>query len=476
MYRQRLSIARPIDVCKCTHHYDVNHNNLTIFHRCDHNDLVYVNQSISNNDRRQSYTLQSRGDNGDDNRIIFNYPPSSISIPSHLYIKSVLFTNQYNLPIEPGDLPHTITYLELSPTFNQPLQPGAIPPSTTYLKFGPHSEYDQPFVSGALPMSLRTLELGRCYNQQINPGALPSSLTSLKTGGFNQPLIIGALPSSLIDIELVHYNQPIGHGVLPDSLTSMQIRRGFCSVIEPGMLPQRLTTLDYHNYESEPLCPGWLPDSLTRLTLHAFEQELTQGILSKNLQYLTMGMFFNLPLAKGSLPDSLLSLKLGRMFNQSLDGSVLPRSLTHLHFECNYSQRLTADMLPSTLTSLSYVSDVLANCAPDTFHHCRIQHINISKYFTRFQRTLPHISQFNEHLRTLTVEYDPISPSSLMLKLFIDTGILELTLKHTKSMVRRIDPEHMLVVDNNSRMFIYSLSSSSTSSSSSGRYKGCSLN
>lgn len=69
--------------------------------------------------------------------------------------------------------------------------------------------------------------------------------------------------------------------------------------------------------------------------------------LPTNLQYLTLGHCFNLPI--DTLPNNLTHLTLGNKFNQPVNN--LPKSLTHLTLGHNFNYPI--DKLPDTLIHLT---------------------------------------------------------------------------------------------------------------------------
>jgi hypothetical protein len=120
----------------------------------------------------------------------------------------------FNQPINKGDLPNSLTYIQFGYGFNQPID--GLPVNLLTLYFG--NKFNQP-IEG-LPVNLRTLYFGDDFNQPID--GLPANLVTLYFGdNFNQP--IDGLPNSIIELTLGYYfNKPANN--LPFGLKRLFMR------------------------------------------------------------------------------------------------------------------------------------------------------------------------------------------------------------------------------------------------------------
>ncbi|KAN0039200.1 hypothetical protein ACTA71_001394 [Dictyostelium dimigraforme] len=322
----------------------------------------------------------------------------------------------YDLPLEKGDLPSSVTSLSFGYGFNQSLAGNWLPPNIKSLKFS-NDGFNQPIeeIERYLPKSLTCLDLPKGYNghglkifnqdyfdylefkknlangkiesqsinytfnQPIEKKVLPNSLTTLSFGDeFNQPIEKEVLPNSLTTLSFgFYFNQPIKKGTLPNSLKTLSFGNSFNQSIEKCVLPNNLTTLSFGDYFEQSIKKGALPNNLKSLSFGwYFNQPIEKGDLPNNLTTLSfgdsfghpikkefftnklttleLGGCFDEPIEKGYLPNSLTSLSFGSNFNQTLKKCVLPNSLTTLSFGYYYNQPFEKDVLPNSLTTLSF--------------------------------------------------------------------------------------------------------------------------
>ncbi|GAM27999.1 hypothetical protein SAMD00019534_111750 [Acytostelium subglobosum LB1] len=352
------------------------------------------------------------------------------------------------LPIEPGDIPDSITDITLSTGFNQ-LKPGSIPRNVTTLNLGQTkiNLFDQP---GIIPDSMEKLWLGEGHTDAIIPGRLPMSLTMLHTGYSNHPILPGTLPRSLTELH-------IGHT--------------FDQVIAPGTLPSGITTLTFGSQFNSELVPGVLPSSLKTLKLSSiFNKELSIGALPATLQELDLGFCYSHQLVRGVLPDNLQSLVLGRLYTHPMLPQALPQSLTHLSLGAAYLESL--GILPESLTSLSYANDrllrPLSPChTPDTFSQCRIQRVTLNAKCREATQYLPPNTLFHGHVQTLVLENYPYFKNNgyQTVLSYIDTQIPNFIQTDQNIMIRPLDRRYLLAKVSKSRLVIVDLANVKNKSS-----------
>ncbi|GAM27990.1 hypothetical protein SAMD00019534_111660, partial [Acytostelium subglobosum LB1] len=462
LYQHRVSIARPSDPCTCGCVITpTDLNKISVFHRCNQQNIW-----LKQKDEGQPYLLETRGE---ESRAMFeqpfDQPLSSVTFPSNVVGVhfNVSLDKQFRIPIEPGDIPDTVTSMTLG-RFIQPLKPGAIPNSVTSLNLA--LSYTHDLQPGIIPASVKELHY---YNSQHpKPGALPPSITKLDFGGCKYQLPPGALPPALTSLNLYNYIGTLALDVLPTSLTHLELGYSFNQVIELGVLPPRLASLIFGESFDRPLQPFVLPESLTLLKFVRFDNPLPPGTLPSSLLSLDMGIYYNIPLEIGSLPASLKSLVLSRSYNQELMPRVLPDSLTHLSFGVGYKKRLTRGLLPASLTSLGYVNpNLLEFSSHVTFEQCHIRHITLDVDSKMHQPRMPLNSQFDNRVQTLELLHCGNHSINNLIRLFKETDITDMIIhghgdnqvdgdrgEDAKISVRPLDHKLILICTNNSKLYI----------------------
>ena len=119
--------------------------------------------------------------------------------------------------LRPGDIPHTVTELEI--TTNNTLTLSMIPKRIEKLKLGHNTRIHIPPQS-RFPSTLTELDLGIDFRYKLFPGIFPSTLRLLSLGCyFNHPVELGVLPASLHSLNLgPAFNHPIDRKAIPQSL------------------------------------------------------------------------------------------------------------------------------------------------------------------------------------------------------------------------------------------------------------------
>ncbi|EGC36241.1 hypothetical protein DICPUDRAFT_47250, partial [Dictyostelium purpureum] len=270
----------------------------------------------------------------------------------------------YNHQFAPGILPRNLIMLVIGN--NVPLLPGSLPESLTYLKLGRH--FNHPITPDLLPIHLKKISFGPNFNitkitiesisdtlsifNYYSPSIIRPNLTSLKFADmdYNVPIKPGMIPSTLRELTLpTDFNHPL-HEVFAINncpyyipvfpaygLTKLYITNYFNQPIPPYVLPRTLKELKIGFSFTQELYFESIPDSVTFLTLDCpdYDHQLVPGILPRNLKKLKMRN--NVPLLPGSLPESLTYLKLGGHFNHPITPNLLPKSLQKISFGPNFN-------------------------------------------------------------------------------------------------------------------------------------------
>ena len=176
----------------------------------------------------------------------------SVFIPKT--VKYINYRARHNQPlILPIPIPNFITRLSLT-GFNQPLNRGDIPDSVTHLELG--HRFNQPLKIGAIPKSVTHLDLGTSFNQPLEPGIIPSSITHLIFGW--------------------NFLERIRFGDIPNSVTHLEIFTMFEPLVEKGVIPNSVTHLYFYN---NPLDLAVIPDSIVYIKTHSrIDQDILDTI------------------------------------------------------------------------------------------------------------------------------------------------------------------------------------------------------
>lgn len=154
------------------------------------------------------------------------------------------------VPLEPGDIPNSVFYLDLGFYYDHPLKPGDIPNSVRSLVLG--SRFSQQIKEGDIPNSVRTLTIYSHFRAYcIAKSFIPSSITKLIFGRdfstnfvrlniphtiktvvfgdyFNKDLNIGDIPPSVHTLEFgSQYNKRFLEGVIPPSVKTIILPKSY---------------------------------------------------------------------------------------------------------------------------------------------------------------------------------------------------------------------------------------------------------
>ena len=208
--------------------------------------------------------------------------------------------------------------------YNQPILPDVMPHSLMYLQL--NSDFNQPLVDGCLPPHLIFLQLGRTFNQPLMPAVLPESLLHLDLHSYTQEFLKGSLPASLRTLRMDGYsNQPLPPGILPSSLLHLSLGQCFDREIVAESLPSSLRSLELGHLFTRPLRPGVLPSSLQYLSLgDSFHHTLEHGVLPRSLRVLLFGVTYRQPLHVGVIPEGVEALRLPVNSGRLLSAGVIP--------------------------------------------------------------------------------------------------------------------------------------------------------
>lgn len=253
-------------------------------------------------------------------------------------------------PIEPGDIPSTVTYLSLA----RQARPGAIPNSVTHLELDQY--LDSPLQIGVIPDSVTTLSFGdEFHGQLLLPGVIPSSVTTLNLG---------------------EYNRPLQQNVIPNSVTSLTFGGSFDHLIFPGVIPHSVKKLEFHDPFNQPLLSFPLPMNILNAVhsqcsvscpTHCLLSNVTLRSIPDSVVELTCSWPADEVVPVGVIPSSVKKLSLGRpncfatsRWRKSCDctdfillpGSI-PSSVTHLDMGC-FNQPIGPGIIPSSVQYLKF--------------------------------------------------------------------------------------------------------------------------
>ena len=159
------------------------------------------------------------------------------------------------LPLQPGSLPFSLTFLQLGQQVDQPPALGVLPASLLYLAL----KYHHDTLQGSLPMSLERLRLWK-WTHPLQAGVWPSGLKALHFEGHDRLLLPHVFPSSLLYLSFWRFDQPLLPSVLPSSLVELHLGDFYSHPLPPGALPSSLRRLSVCCSSSQPLQVGSLPE------------------------------------------------------------------------------------------------------------------------------------------------------------------------------------------------------------------------
>ncbi len=208
-------------------------------------------------------------------------------------------------------------------------------PSTLETLIICNTKFNAPITN--LPHCLTFLQLSISFNQPLD---LPSSLTHLiLSGRFNHPL--GQLPANLTHLILYYmldFNFQLHN--LPGSLLHFV----FLAPKYTYNLDNLPPLLEYCDINIDNHCNIVLPPAVTHL---AFNDSNPSTVLPPLLTHFSCGYYFNRPIDE--FPSTITCIIFGFYFNQPLHN--LPSTVTHLSFSIYFDQSL--DFLPPLpLTSI----------------------------------------------------------------------------------------------------------------------------
>lgn len=288
-------------------------------------------------------------------RTIYTYRSSE---PLERYVipedaKHIVFGDDFNHPLVPGDIPRATTHITFGARFNKPIDPGVIPEGVTFIVFG--DDFNQ---------RISVQGFGQDGISIINSTVFPSTLTHLTFGK--------------------NFNQILDEGDFPIYLTHLTFGENFNSDIYPGTLPDSLTHITFGDKFNRPLLhpdanggPPWIIFGMDIMQLtfgRDFNQDVKRGYISDTLTHLKFGYSFNRPLRELDLPDTLTHLEFGDGFEEVLDENAIPRGVKHLVLGGEWIEPYINAMRPlKNLTHLTlsdmFVTPLSPGDIPDTIRH-----------------------------------------------------------------------------------------------------------
>ena len=260
--------------------------------------------------------------------IYFETISSTTTIPNyitHLTING-LINNAFLISRKDGErfIPSSVTHLTFGHLFNYPLDPGDIPDTVTHLTIKTNCIRPR---FGVIPNSVTHLIFGDFFVYKFKVGCIPDSVTHLT---FNARIKLGIIPKSITHLTFgSNFNYPLKIGFIPNSVTHLVFGRNFNQTLKKGVIPDSVTHLDLGEFFSKPLESGDIPDSVTHLAIGEFFYQL---VIPNSITHFK---FRKLPIAnlhQGDIPNSVTHIVLKYHFNKPLEQGVIPDSVVYIKF------------------------------------------------------------------------------------------------------------------------------------------------
>ncbi|KAF2076415.1 hypothetical protein CYY_002272 [Polysphondylium violaceum] len=288
-------------------------------------------------------------------------------------ITSLELVIQRNLYFNVGLIPGTVKHLkfgffEYAYTNLIELSPGVIPSSVTHLEF---VNFSQPLTKvGDLPDSITYLDLSDFFDDDVHH--LPASLTTLYMGRFSKTLSRTVWPPRLKKLVMGDsFNRDIFTSTsppLPPSLTFLDMGEVFDEEIDIGQLPPNLSTLRLGPWYSHSLSSdlesmasikhldiraiknGPIPHNATDVSCsYTFAKAYPKMPLS--VRHLRFDAPHGLKLPTGYFSQHITKLVLN--YDRALVPTDIPTSVTNLSLSIPDSIHLSPQCIPFSVTKLS---------------------------------------------------------------------------------------------------------------------------
>lgn len=204
---------------------------------------------------------------------------------------------------------------------------------------------------------------GRCKEcDQILP-SMPSEITAPAPAAdtaFGSKNLMGLVSSFLDakDVDSIRQTNKYHAAILRDPSDTIDVNSVMTIDNDNELMVvgryEALRVTDSKGLEKLRRLSKFLPDTLSVYFDDEFNEELKEGDLPENINYLVFGDEFNQELKEGVLPKNINHLEFGNKFDQAIDRNVLPTALTHLRFGRDFDQEIDRDVLPAALTSLEF--------------------------------------------------------------------------------------------------------------------------
>ncbi|EGC28903.1 hypothetical protein DICPUDRAFT_43628 [Dictyostelium purpureum] len=297
----------------------------------------------------------------------FNQTIPSFVLPQTL--KTLYLSVHYNQPLLLDAIPQSCTYISMGKVYNHPLYPcGLFPSSLRTLILS--DQFNHPIEYGQLPETLADLQFGTNFNQDLPLGLLPTFLLKISFGS-NFTSIFEPSPFTR-KIKFGENYQITNDHLFPTTLNAIGIKNS-----DHEQLPN-VYKLKVH---SNVINPHFYPtESLRLLELSNVSlSQLETGFLTnfKKLQFLKFGDNFDAPLNENHLPkDSLLSLEFGIPFNQPLSLSNM-KKLKYIKFGERYTY-INHTIFPDSIQAITYDSianiKILSDSLPQSLEFIELSH------------------------------------------------------------------------------------------------------
>ena len=275
-------------------------------------------------------------------------------IPINPLLKIDFSHSSFNRRLLPNTIPKTVTEIIFSNDFNEPLDENVLPHGLTYLNLGKRFNHTIEY----LPHSITHLILSTNFNKKIR--ILPKNLVFLNLGyDFIQSLDVNVLPYGLLTLIFsIKYNEIINKDVIPDTVKHLNLGFYFNKPLD-GCIPKNVSYLQFSYFFNKELKIGDLPDSIIHLVFGSlFNQELKPNVLPKYLNKLVFGKEFNQNIDYYVLPLGLKYLTFGYKFNNFIRNGVIPNTVIYLTFGYYFSNtNLEKKSIPDSVKYLLFYSE-----------------------------------------------------------------------------------------------------------------------
>lgn len=209
----------------------------------------------------------------------------------NINITHIIYGENFNLPLEKGDIPYGITHIIIGKEFNESIDKDAIPNSVIHLEIG--DNFNQIIKKGDIPNSVQNLIIGNRFNKPLDKEVIPNSVINFKIGNnFNQILKKGDIPNSVKYLTIGNgFNQTLDKGVIPNSVIYVRIGHSFNQPLEKGSIPNNVIHLILGNFFDQILNDDNIPEN----TFHIIVSNKNKCFFSSNNKLIGVYVYHSSP-------------------------------------------------------------------------------------------------------------------------------------------------------------------------------------